>query len=250
MDDNRLVFNTIPEQFDKWRGRYSKELYDYILSECKMDETKSCLEIGPGTGQASNFTIEKGIDYTAIELGENFVNMMKNKFGIYNNFKIIHDDFEKYNFENDKYDLVYSAAAIQWIDQDIAYNKCRDMLKSGGYLAMFRTVGEYRTHNPKLADDIQKVYDNFFVTNTPYTRKFDYENGESYGLKYLGRKVFEGTRSFDADTYVEYLHTHSDHIGLKEEVKEKFYNGIHDAIIKHGNVLIANEKYVLDLYQK
>lgn len=61
--DKRLVFDTIPEQFDKWRQHYSPELFKYLISECSLDSTKSVLEIGPGTGQASDFAINAGCDY-------------------------------------------------------------------------------------------------------------------------------------------------------------------------------------------
>lgn len=57
MEDKRLVFDTIVEKFDKWREKYTPELFDYIIKTCGLDETKSCLEIGPGTGQASDLQL-------------------------------------------------------------------------------------------------------------------------------------------------------------------------------------------------
>ena len=29
--DKRLVFDTIPEKFDRWRVRYDPQLFDYII---------------------------------------------------------------------------------------------------------------------------------------------------------------------------------------------------------------------------
>lgn len=124
MKENRLVFDSISEHFDKWRARYSKELFDFIVCTCDLNETKSCLEIGPGTGQASDFAIDTGCNYTAIELGENMAAIMKRKFGNRRNFKIIVGDFKDYAFHPDSFDLVYSAAAIQWIEEHIPYSKC------------------------------------------------------------------------------------------------------------------------------
>ncbi|WP_243143578.1 hypothetical protein [Pseudobutyrivibrio xylanivorans] len=49
----RKVFDTIPEQFDKYRPRYSKELFDYLISSANIGTGKSVLELGPGTGQAT-----------------------------------------------------------------------------------------------------------------------------------------------------------------------------------------------------
>jgi len=62
---------------------------------------------------------------------------MKSKFSSYENFKIVNDDFEKYDFGG-KFDLVYSAATIQWIPEEIAFSKCHDILKCGGIYDAYR----------------------------------------------------------------------------------------------------------------
>ena len=73
----------------------------------------------------------------AIELGENFTEFMKKKFGSYENFHIVNADFESYDFKNNQFDLVYSAAAFQWIPENIGYPKAYDILKNNGAFAMF-----------------------------------------------------------------------------------------------------------------
>ena len=52
----RKIFDTIPEQFDKYRPRYSQELFDAMISYGKIGPGKTVLELGPGTGQASGPT--------------------------------------------------------------------------------------------------------------------------------------------------------------------------------------------------
>ena len=250
MEDKRLVFNTISEQFEQWREKYIPELFEYIIKTCEMTKKKSCLEIGPGTGQASDFAINTGCDYTAIELGANLAEIMKKKYSRYDNFKIIVDDFEKHIFEKESFDIVYSAATIQWIQEEIAYKKCYEILKDNGYLAMFRMLDDYKTPNPDLYKEIQDVYDRHFSVRIPYTCKFDYTNGAKYGFTYMERKAFYGNRSYTADGFVEYIKTHADHITIKEENKEAFFKGIHESIMRHGNEMKINATYVLDLYKK
>lgn len=151
-EDKRLVFDMITEQFDEWRGRYSEELFEYIRTTCELKAGKKCLEIGPGTGQASDFAIQSGCDYTAIELGENLAEAMQKKYGSYKNFKMVHDDFETHLFAPDYFDLVYSAATIQWIKEDLAYRKCYEILKNKGYLAMFRMLDNDQSGDGPQAD--------------------------------------------------------------------------------------------------
>ncbi|MDO5138148.1 MAG: SAM-dependent methyltransferase, partial [Oscillospiraceae bacterium] len=66
----RKVFDLIPEQFDRYRPRYSQELFDYLIQYTDLGPGKSVLELGPGTGQATNPILQTGCDYNAIELGE------------------------------------------------------------------------------------------------------------------------------------------------------------------------------------
>ncbi len=49
--DFRKTFDTIPEQFDKWRPRYCEELYSEIITQTDLGPHKSALEIGPGQGR-------------------------------------------------------------------------------------------------------------------------------------------------------------------------------------------------------
>ena len=75
----RKIFDTIPEQFDKYRPRYCQELFDYLIGYAKLGPKKTVLEIGPGTGQATDPILGTGCDYHAIELGEHlYAKMVEN----------------------------------------------------------------------------------------------------------------------------------------------------------------------------
>lgn len=248
--DNRLVFDTIPEKFDRWRVRYDPQLFDHIIKTTQLGPGKSCLEIGPGTGQASDFAIRSGADYLAIELGSHLADKMCEKYSSYPNFHIVNADFETYDFGGKKFDLIYSAATIQWIKEDIAYSRVFDLLKDGGCLAMCLMVSEYQSEDPELYDEIQEVYDRYFVTDQPYDQHFDYMNGESYGLTFIETKSWPGRRVYTADEHNEYLGTHSTHIALREEYRDLFFDGVRDAVLRHGNRIVFYDKYVLYLYKK
>ena len=75
----RKIFDTIPEQFDKYRPRYSAELFASLIEYAEIDASKSVLELGPGTGQATDPILNTGCDYNAIELGEHLYEKMKRK---------------------------------------------------------------------------------------------------------------------------------------------------------------------------
>ena len=248
--DPRLVFDAIPERFDKWRARYSPALFDHITKTCGLGPGVRCLEIGPGTGQATDFALDAGCDYTAIELGAHLAQKMREKYADRPNFSIVNADFETYPFAANAFDLIYSAATIQWLDQDIAYRKCFELLRPGGFLAMFLMVGNYKDSNPALYAEIQRLYDTVFASDQPYRQKFDYMAGEAYGFTFVEKRAFPGRRTYTADEYLEYVGTHSDHITLNVRYRERFCDGVREAILRHGNRIAFDDQYLLYLYRK
>ena len=248
--DFRKTFDKIPEQFDKYRPRYREELFQELTEVCGLSSDKKVLEIGPGTGQATEPILKTGCDYTAIELGENFTSFMKSKFGCYENFHIINADFEKYDFEENTYDLVYSAATIQWIPEEIAFSKTYKMLKPGGYLAMFMTSSDERTRNENLHDEICLVYDKYFHVKQKYNCKMEYMNALNYGFTNYQYKEWKSERILNSEEYISYISTHCAHITLEEPYKSSFFEGIRKAILDAGDRITIIDTIPLYLFQK
>ena len=246
----REVFDTIPEKFDQWRPKYCREAFDCIISHAQLDCGKSVLEIGPGTGQATEPILRTGCDYLAVELGRHLYEFTRNKFESYSNFHIVNGDFETYDFGGCKFDLIYSAAAIQWIPEETAFSRSFELLKSGGYLAMMLLRGEYKTPNEALYHEIQNVYQEYFHPDIPYTQKLVYKNAVNYGFTDFQEFNFYSQREYNAENYVEYIGTHSDHIVLQEPYKSRFFDGIRTAILNHGDKIVFNDTVVLYLAKK
>ena len=150
----RKIFDTIPEQFDKYRPRYSPELFASLIEYAEIGEGKTVLELGPGTGQATDPILGTGCDYNAIELGEHLYEKMKQKYGHYPNFHIVNDDFITHDFGDRKYDMIYSAATIQWIPEEIAFAKTFDILKPGGTLVINSSIIDRKS----VREDVTVVY--------------------------------------------------------------------------------------------
>ena len=248
--DFRKVFDSIPEEFDKWRTRYCDELFADVIEYSKLQSGKTALEIGPGTGQATEPILKTGCSYLAIELGENLAEYTKNKFSTYDNFQIVNADFETYDFEQHQFDLVYSAATIQWIPEEIGFPKVYNILKRNGTFAMMLTRTEYKSTNEALHAKIQEVYDKHFVPENKYTCSLMYSNVEKHGFVDIEYHQYHKTREYSADDYVSLISTHADHITLQEPYKSQFYTGVREAILSFGNKITLNDTIVLYLARK
>lgn len=247
----RKVFDTIPEQFDKYRIRYCAELFADLIGYAGVAPGKSVLELGPGTGQATEPVLNTGCNYHAIELGEHLTEMMKTKYGERSNFNIINDDFITHDFGGQKFDMIYSAATIQWIPEKVAFSKTFELLKPGGTLAMMFTYSDYRTPNEELYEEIQQVYSEYFKPETEYKQGgFKYTNASDYGYIDFEKREYYGKRELTADEYVAFCGTHCDHIVIPEPYKGKFFSGLRKAVLNAGNKIVFHDTFVLFLTRK
>ena len=247
----RSVFDTIPEQFDRYRPRYCRELFDALIEYGEIGPGKRVLELGPGTGQATDPILETGCDYHAIELGEHLFAKMKEKYARFGNFLIVNDDFITHDFGGQRFDLIYSAATIQWIPEEVAFSKTFGLLKPGGTLAMMLTKGDYKTPNEKLYADIQKLYDRYFKPEIPYPHgSFPYDHAPDYGYVDFQRRDFRGRREMDPEEYAAFCGTHCDHIVIPEPYKTPFFEGLRNAVAENGGKIVFEDTHVLYLAKK
>jgi trans-aconitate methyltransferase len=250
--DFRKIFDSSvsPEEFDKWRTRYCEECFADVIKYAELDVDKTALEIGPGTGQATEPILKTGCSYMAIELGENFTEAMKNRFSLYDNFKIVNADFETYDFGKSQFDLVYSAATIQWIPEEIGFPKVYDILKPGGTFAMMMTGTDYKSPNEALYSKIQQVYDKYFLPETEYTCKLNYNNVVNYGFVNLECRHYYKTREYSADEFISWTITQASQLTLPEPYKSEFIAGIREAILSFGDRITLLDDIILYLVRK
>jgi trans-aconitate methyltransferase len=175
---------------------------------------------------------------------------MKRRFGAYDNFQIINADFETHDFEENHFDLVYSAATIQWIPEEIAFPKVFKLLKSGGSIAMMATGTDYEYANDELWAQIQKVYEQYFRPETVYSCSFAGNNAVNYGFIDFECRRYYKTRILNADEFVLWTSIMAPHLTLQEPYKSKFFEGIRNAVLDFGNRIILNDTIILNLARK
>jgi cyclopropane fatty-acyl-phospholipid synthase-like methyltransferase len=250
--DFRKIFDTrvLPEEFDKWRTRYCDECFADVIRHAALDADKTALEIGPGTGQATEPIVKTGCSYLAIELGENFTEAMKDRFGSYDNFQIVNADFETYDFGEHQFDLVYSAATIQWIPERIAFPKVYSLLKNNGTFAMMFTRTDYKSSSEALYLKIQEVYEKYFHPETEYTCSLAYNNVVNYGFVDFECRHYHKIREYSADDFISWTMIQAPHLTLPEPDKSKFIAGVRGAILNFGNKITLLDDIVLYLARK
>ena len=255
------TFDTVASTYEKLRPGYNDELYKMLFDYIPIDNSSNVVEIGIGGGQATLPVLKTGCKLTAVEYGEQFSALCRDKFRDYPDFNVITNKFENVDFENDAYDLVYSASAFHWIPEEIGYKKVFAMLKKGGVFARFANHPYRDKGNPALSAAIDEIYDKYYNKYhnkkrellTEYTEKQAADRAmiaEKYGFTDIRYALFYRERIFTAKEYIELLGTYSDHIAIEETIRAKFFSAIENAINNYGGTITIYDTMDLQLARK
>ena len=156
------TFDTVASTYEKLRPGYVEELYQALFDYIPIDENSNVVEVGSGGGQATAPMLRTGCKLTAVECGEQFSELLKDKFRKYRNFSVITGKFEDIIFEDNTFDLVFSASAFHWIPEKPGYEKVFSMLKNGGVFARFANHPYRDKGKPALSEEIDEIYDEYY----------------------------------------------------------------------------------------
>ena len=263
--DNRKelgnTFDTVVSLYDKMRPSYVEDIYKAIFEYVHIDEESHVAEVGSGNGIATLPILKKGCSLTAYEYGENFSNMLKDKYKEYDRFSVVTGKFEDADIKDNSCDLVFSATAFHWVPEEIGYPKVFSILKNGGAFARFANRPRNSKDNPELAKEIDDIYDGYY--NKYYGVKsgtkawFTEDNAKEiskiplkYGFTDIKYYLFYRERVFSAKEYIQLLGTYSDHIAIEEKIRNEFFSKIEEAINRHGGSIVINDTLDLELARK
>lgn len=256
-----LTFDTVAYTYEKLRPGYVEELYRTLFDYIPVDENSNVVEVGAGGGQATAPILKTGCRLTAVECGEKFSELLKDKFKEYPKFSVITDRFEDTMLEENAFDLVFSASAFHWVPEKIGYEKVFSILKNGGVFARFANHPYRDKGNPALAKEIDALYDEYYYrfhnkkreTLTEYSEeqaKAQAMIARKYGFTDIRYAMFYRERVFSAREYIQLLGTYSDHIVIEEMIRKKFFSKIEEAINNHGGTITIYDTIDLQLARK
>jgi len=254
--DKSLVFDENLAGYEKWRPRYVKDMYSDIIAYSNLGPKSKALEVGIGTGQATEPFLETGCAVTAIEIGKSFAEYVSWRFGDYPKFSVLNTRFEEYVCEPQSIDLVYSATAFHWIPSETGYPKAFGLLRRGGAIAVFWNRPFVNRPDDPLHQEIQGVYRKYRgeVKTQPEYDEVKYMTVQNAilrcGFVDVMLKLYHSTREFSSDDYVGLLNTYSDHLSMEKCVRLKFEADIKRAIDAFGGIVTVYDTIDLHMGRK
>jgi len=115
------IHNEIKRYYEEWwenpldpRDIIFKELNKLVFERLPQGEGKRALDVGSGKGAIVSFLLQKGYQVTAVELNENFVMGLRERFP---EIEVIEGDFNSVSI-NGTFDVVTAIEFIQNLDSE------------------------------------------------------------------------------------------------------------------------------------
>lgn len=236
------MFNQAAEYYDKYRPGYPQEIIDSLITVTGISVGSDLLEIGCGSGKATTQLIGNGFNTIGIDPGEDLVRIGNERFKN-ENINFVKGRFEEYDFGQKKFDVIYAAQSFHWVPQPVGYEKCANILKDNGYLALFWNMYILSDNDSdKELLEISKRYGGIadFVTEAECESRIDsivsqIVASNRFEKPLVIRKLWK--QSYSADDFYGFALTGNRFMQNSDEDKKKAYNDIVALAGKNGDII-------------
>ena len=124
------------EEYDRYRPRYPEGVFDDIMEIAGLSLGAKAIEIGAGTGIATEPLVRRGLAVTAIEPAVEMASVAASK--LTDRAQIIVGRFEDYSTP-EPVQLVASFNAWHWVEPRAGVDRVAELLEPNGFLALVWT---------------------------------------------------------------------------------------------------------------
>jgi SAM-dependent methyltransferase len=250
-------FDSNAQLYHKARPRYPDTLFETLIRVTNLQNNANLLEIGPGTGQATEPLARRGYKITAVELGVELAEVAKDALKKYKNVEIVTGAFEDIELPPNSFDLVYAATAFHWIEPAVRFKKPHTLLRNSGHLAIIHTNHVSDEQGDKFFFASQPIYKKYELADLdgsfriPRTANLKPEELDENLFTPVFFQAFPLTVRYTGDEFAELLSTYSPTIAMSPEMRRGFLKEIAQLIdIKFGGSLIKPFAMTLTIAKK
>ena len=238
--EQRFLFNQIAGLYDQARSGYPEALFYDIVEIAGLSPGDKLLEVGCGTGKATEDFARKRLDVLALDPGGDMIATARRRLAPFACVRFVETTFEAWPVQANAFRLVAAAQSWQWVAPDIRFVKAREALAPGGALAVFGSV-QMDIPSP-LREALSEIYlrrapelggrppEHSYLPDGPFPGYF--EQSGLFGP--VLHRNYAWSRRFSAQGYVEYLASVSRYQLLEAVRRGALFAAIARAIEAHG----------------
>lgn len=237
-------FNKAAIYYDIFRPSYPSKLIDCIETVSSLQPASKILEIGAGSGKATELFLNRGYEVLCIEPGPQLaeIGMQKHRG---KRVQYVVTRFEDWEMPRQDNDLLFSAQAYHWVPQPEGYKKCAEVLKPNGYLALFWNF--YLCGESELDKEVAKLCTQYhaftFSSKEEINGRINRTSVEIFNSGYFETPFIyqiPWSHEEDIDSFIGFLNTTSSFLVLSESEQNQFIAELSILFSSNGGVVSRN----------
>jgi len=238
--EQRFTFDGVAALYGGARPVYPEPLFDEIIAFAGLTTTDRILEIGCGTGQATQGFARRGFSILALDPGSDLIGVARKNLEEFADIRFTTSTLEAWPGETAAFKLAVAAQSFHWVAPEIRFAKTAAQLTPDGTLAVF---GNVPLPPPSPLDaEFAGIYSQFalslsgppaeawYLPDAPFAVLF--EESDYFGP--VTHRCYPWSRMHSAASYTDLLRTLSGHRLLADERKEALLDAIAEAIAAYG----------------
>lgn len=232
--ERAVSFGTEADSYDAARPGYPAQAAEHVLG---LTTVSKAVEIGAGTGKATEVFARSGLNITCIEPDEAMAAVLSSRrlAGV----AVEVSTFEEWPGPTAPVDLVFAAQTWHWLDRNTACSRAMGWLRPGGLLALIWNIPEHRYHRFRevYADHAPHLLEegdpriNFRDSEVWLDDLADARLGE------VGLATYEWSKSLTSAEVRRLYSTYSDHIQLEPPIRERLLDALESEVARFGGAV-------------
>jgi SAM-dependent methyltransferase len=233
----RATFDEVAELYDRVRPTYPSALFDDLVGLAGLRVGDRLLEIGPGTGQATEALATGGFQIVCVELGSALAARARRKLSAFPNVEVVAVDFEQWEPARAGFDAIVAFTSFHWLEPETRFARAARLLPEGGALALVETHHVLPAGGDPFRVHVQEDYD--AVAPAPDNRPPGppeeiadlADKIDASGLfRNVAARRYVSEVAYSADEYIDVLDTYAGHRALDDAVRAELYARIRGRI--------------------
>jgi SAM-dependent methyltransferase len=238
--EQRFLFNQVAALYDAARPGYPEPLYDDVIATAAASPGDAALEIGCGTGKATEGFARRGLSLVGLDPGPDMIAAARRRLAAFPNVQFIETTFEAWDGPRGAFRLVAAAQSWHWVAPDVRFVKAAGALAPGGLLAVFGTTP--KAPPSPLGEALAEVYDRLapalggpppedaYLPSGFFAKDFD--RSGLFGP--VTHKDYRWTREHTAKSYVDLLRSLSRYQMLAPSIRDGLLEAVRAAVENFG----------------
>jgi len=244
----RLVFGEDAELYDRVRPSYPAALIADMVE--LVGSGAHAVDAGCGTGKAAVLLARCGMDGVGVEPDARMAMVARRNLEPWPRWQVEVAEFETWAHQDHSFDLVTCAQAWHWLVPSVRLRRAHDLLRTGGWLALWWNRPA-EDHSPlRLAlDGVYAELAPKLAPRGPASLPFAADEVPS-GLRFASpiEREYRWSKAYSASGWTELLRSSSDHRLLNDDHRERLLAAVARVIEDHGGSY--RHQYVCKLWAR